>query len=223
MRFHRGFLSLSLSAALVSCERGQIVKVAQIRADSAAADSIARARQDSVNRAQPGYIIDSVLPVEEELRRFREALGGVSVTKLSSGSESREALVRRLVRAVAAQDSSDIRAMMLTAREFADLVYPSSPYTRPPYRQTPGLVWRQITDPSTSGFKRLLARRGGVQFQYEGHTCKSQPERQGDNLIWTECQLRLLNPARETTTQRWFGSIIERDGVFKFVSLSNQF
>jgi hypothetical protein len=56
-------------------------------------DSVARARQDSINRAQPGYIVDSVLPVEEELRRFREALGGTPATKLANGSESREALV----------------------------------------------------------------------------------------------------------------------------------
>ena len=223
MRFRVFSVSLAVCAALVACDRAQNVQIAQTRTDSAFADSVARARQDSINRAQPGYIIDSVLPVEEELRRFREALGGTPATKLANGSESREALVRRLVRDVAAHDTTDIRAMMLTAREFADLVYPSSPYTHPPYRQPPGLVWMQITNPSVSGFRRLMTRRGGVQYQYESHACKAQPERQGENLLWSDCTIRLSSPDRETTTQRWFGSIIERNGTFKLVSLSNQF
>jgi hypothetical protein len=30
-------------------------------------------------------------------------------------------------------------------------------------------------------------------------------------------------PDGDTTTQRWFGSIIERGGRFKFVSYTNQF
>ena len=43
------------------------------RRDSIRADSVARARQDSINRATPGYVIDSLLPPEEEARRFRAA------------------------------------------------------------------------------------------------------------------------------------------------------
>lgn len=147
---------IALMVAITACGNG----VAKLQADSIRADSIARAHQDSLNRAQPGYIIDSVLPVEEELRRFRAAIGGTTVTSLRHGSDSREALVRRLVGAVAAQDTAQLRDMALTAREFADLVYPSSPYTRPPYRQAPGLVWMQMVNPSVSGFKRLMARRG---------------------------------------------------------------
>lgn len=193
------------------------------RLDAARVDSIARARQDSINRAQPGYVIDSVRPVEEELRRFREAIGGQPARELKKGSPSREALVRRLVLAVVARDTADLRAMSLTAREFADLVYPSSRFTRPPYRQSPELAWMLVMNPSASGFSRLIARRGGQPFEYEGHTCNPEPERQGRNTFWSECQLRLRNAAGETTTQRWFGSIIERDGLFKIVSFSNQF
>src|SRR5688572_26727647 len=106
---------------LTACNRADSAATAS--ADTVRADSIARARQDSINRAQPGYIVDSILPVEEELRRFREAVGGAGVTTLANGSPSRDALVRRLVQAVAKQDSADLRAMSVTAREFADLVY----------------------------------------------------------------------------------------------------
>src|SRR5690348_8848314 len=117
-------LLLAIALALTACDRAQTVKVAQALPDSARTDSIARARQDSINRAQPGYIVDSVLPVAEELRRFRSAIGGAPVTALANGSTSRNALVQRFLKAVAATDTADIRAMTLTAREFADLVYP---------------------------------------------------------------------------------------------------
>lgn len=226
-RFIAGLIAL-VAAAACGPSSEERARVDSLRADSAhpdsvRTDSIARAKQDSINRAQPGYVIDSVLPVEEELRRFRAAVGGTPATSLANGSPSREELVRRFVRDVAARDTADLRAMSLTAREFADLVYPTSPYTKPPYRQAPGLVWMQIMNPSASGFSRLLARRGGERFDYESHTCKSPPERQAKNLLWNDCQLRLRNAAGETTTQRWFGAIIERDGMFKIVSFSNQF
>jgi hypothetical protein len=221
----RHIAAIAFVVAIAACDNaGSANRIAKLQADSVRADSIARAHQDSLNRAQPGYIIDSVFPVEEELRRFRAAIGGTTVTSLQHGSDSREALVRRLVGAVAAQDTAQLRDMALTAREFADLVYPSSPYTRPPYRQAPSLVWMQMMNPSVSGFKRLMARRGGVQFTYVGHTCKPTAERQGANKLWLDCTVRLVNPAEhDTTSQRWFGTIIERDGRFKIVSYANQF
>jgi hypothetical protein len=218
----RPFLLLAATVTLAACDRAQTVKVAvRTPADSIRDDSVARARQDSINRAQPGYVIDSLLPVEEEIRRFREAIGGAPVTALANGSASRDALVRRLVTAVSKHDSVDVRAMTLTAREFADLIYPSSPNTRPPYRQPPGLVWMQISNPSNGG--RLMNRLGGVHFRYVDHTCNPAPEIQGENKLWTGCQLRVVGPDNDTTTQRWFGAILERGGTFKFLTLANQF
>ncbi|HEY9227154.1 MAG TPA: hypothetical protein VIP11_10935 [Gemmatimonadaceae bacterium] len=227
----RLILGLTGICAIVSCGRvdesksraSDSVRGAAAGPDSIRNDSIARARQDSINRAQPGYVVDSILPVEEELRRFRNAVGGTTATALSNGSNSRDELVRRIVRDVSNRDSTDLRALALTPREFADLVYPSSPYTHPPYRTAPGLVWMQIREPSASGLRRLLARRGGTRFEYVDHTCAAKPDKQGKNTFWNECQVRVTGPDGETTTQHWFGSIIERDGQFKLVSFSNQF
>jgi len=226
MNRHLPIMGIIGALAIAACSRAgesKSVSAESVRADSVRQDSIARARQDSINRAQPGYIVDSVRPIEEELRRFRAAVGGKPVTVLSNGSSSREELVKRVVRAVAVRDSADLRAVTLTSREFADLVYPSSPYTHPPYRTPPGLVWMQISQPSETGLKRLLARRGGTTFEYVDHSCQPTPERQGRNTLWTDCQVRVIGPTRETLTQRWFGSIIERDGVYKIVSFANQF
>jgi hypothetical protein len=192
-------------------------------ADSVRSDSIARARQDSINRAQPGYVIDSILPVEEELRRFRAALPGDSATALTGGSPSREALVRRFVHALAANDTADLQRMAVRGREFADLYYPESPYTRPPYRQSPALAWSLIQNPSTSGLTRLVRRLGGKSIVYVSHRCDPKIAHEGRNVRYAGCLVRIVDERGDTVTKRYFGSILERDGQFKFLSYTNQF
>lgn len=216
-------LLLATLVAAAACASRKEEKTEDIAVDSVHADSIKRARQDSINRASPGYVVDSILPVEEEIRRFRDAIGGQPVTALAGGSRSREALVRRFMKALAAGDSAELRTMELNAREFADLVYPESPYTHAPYRQSPALVWNQIQNPSASGFTRLVRRLGNQPLKYLDHECDANPDRQGRNLLWTNCSVRLTGPNGDTTSHRLFGSIIQRDGSFKIVSYRNEF
>jgi hypothetical protein len=198
-------------------------EVTRTRDDSGRLDSIARARQDSLNRTLPGYVIDSARPIEEEVRRFTRAVGGSPIEALRHASDSRDALVRRIVRDVARGDSADLALAAVTPREFIDLVYPSSPYTHPPYKESPAVVWMQIADPSASGYRRLIRRVGGQAFEYESHSCEPKPNRQGQNTLWLNCSVRVLTPQRETTTQHWFGTIIERGGRYKVLSFKNQY
>ena len=219
---NRSWVLLTL-IALVGCVGSREERAQRATVDSARADSIGRARQDSINRASPGYVIDSILPVEEELRRFRAAIGGTTVTRLANGLSSREDLVGRFMTALSLRDSSAMKHIALNAREFADLVYPESPYTHPPYRQSPALVWYQIQNGSRSGLTRVLSRLGGQPIRYVDSRCEPKPDRQGRNTIWTNCTVRIISPADDTTVHRLFGSIIERDGAFKIVSYRNEF
>jgi hypothetical protein len=191
-------------------------------ADSVRRDSIARARQDSINRAQPGYVIDSIFPPEEELRRFRAAVGGTPVTAFSGGSPSREALVRRFVAAVASADTNDLRAMVIKAREFADLYYPTSLFAKRPYYQSPSLAWRLIQDPSLDGLSKLLARRGGQPMTYVSHKCDPKIAHEGKNTRYAGCLVTVREGSAPPVTRLYFGSIIERDGQFKFLSYNNR-
>ena len=191
--------------------------------DSARADSVARARQDSTNRAQPGYVIDSILPPAEELRRFRAALPGDSASRLAGGESSRTALVRRFVRALAASDTADLRMMAVHGREFADLYYPDSPYSRPPYHQPPSLAWRLIQDPSTTGLTKLLRRLGGTRLSFVTERCDPRVVREGRTTRYVGCLVTVVTPSGDTASKRYFGSIIERDHQFKFLSYTNDF
>ena len=120
-------LLLAACGILSACSAGGAPKGAPPDSLVAAlADSIARARQDSVNRAQPGYIVDSILPPAEALRRFTADLNP-RPNEFSNGAGSRDALVKKWVRSLESNDSLTLIRTALTRPEFAYLVYPTLP------------------------------------------------------------------------------------------------
>jgi hypothetical protein len=184
------------------------------------ADSIARVRQDSINRAQPGYVVDSVLPVEEEIRRFHNTLGRRTIG-LSGGTTTRDALVRTLIGALERNDEQALRRLVVDRAEFGFLVYPTSPHTRPPYRLSPDIVWLQRSAGTEKALTRLLQRFGGRPSGFAGYACEEAPAHQGSNRIWGPCVVRLRNHTGDSAPLQLFGPIIERDGMYKFLSLAN--
>ena len=216
--------ALTLGAVLIaSCSsdtRGASLRAA---GDSVRADSIARVHQDSVNRAQPGYVVDSILPPREELRRFRAAAGGDSASAFTGGSDSRSALVRRFVRAIAANDTNDLRAMAIHAREFSDIYYPASPYSHPPYLQPISFAWRMIQDPSTAGLGKLLKRLGGKPVRFVAERCDANVLHEGAVTRYAGCLVDIVDETGAKVTKRYYGSVVEYKGQFKFLSYTNDF
>lgn len=189
--------------------------------DSIRADSIARARQDSINRATPGYVIDSLLPPEEEARRFRAAFRGDSATAFTGGEASRDALVRRFVRSLSTADTTALRALVVTPREFVDVYYPGSLYASGPYRQPVGFAWRMIQAPSEAGLRKLLRRAGGRSSAFVWQRCESKVLREGTVDRYTGCLVRTVDERGDSVTRRLFGSIVSYRGQFKFLSYTN--
>ncbi|HEX4936486.1 MAG TPA: hypothetical protein VFV33_25065 [Gemmatimonadaceae bacterium] len=187
-------------------------------AATANADSVARARQDAIDRARPGYIVDSILPPDEALRRFTERLPRPAT--LANGAPSRDALVRRWVRAVERNDSLTLIRSAVNRGEFAYLIYPRSSLAHPPTYQPPDLAWLQLSNGSVQGFRRILQRHGGRSMGFAGYDCPRPAEREGDLTLWRGC---LVQIAADGSVRRaaLFGSIVERGGVFKFLSLAN--
>lgn len=166
-------------------------------------------------------VVDSIFPVEEEIRRFKAVRNGATATRLTHASESRDALVKRFIAAIEASDSADLRAMTISAAEFIDLYYPSSIYAKPPYKQSPELFWFLLRQNSEKGIKRLLERYSGTSLNFRSYSCNEQPLIQAENRFWSECVVR-WSPTRDAPNpMRIFGVIMEREGGFKFVSFAN--
>jgi len=168
-------------------------------------------------------IVDSIFPIEEELRRFRATLAGEPPAGLTGGAPSRDALVERFVTALEAADTAAFRDMLLTRTEFAWLYYPHTRFTAPPYELAPDLLWFQIENGTSRGFGRLLDRMGGRAAHAAGYTCPVGARTEGPNLAWEDCVVHLRPPGSERRDLRLFGTILARDGVYKFVSYSNGF
>lgn len=164
--------------------------------------------------------VDSIFPIEEELRRFRATLTEAPVA-LEGGASSREELVRHFLGALERQDTVAINAMVLSRGEFAYLYYPSTPYVRPPYEMGPSLLWFIGQERGHKGIVRALRRYGGRPLGYLGHRCDPEPRREGENLLWSGCTLQFAQAPGDTGEVRLFGSIVERDARFKFVSYAN--
>lgn len=167
-------------------------------------------------------VVDSILPIEEELRRFRATLDE-EPTALSGGAPTLDGLVERFIGALEAADTAAMAGLLVTRAEFAWLYYPHTLFTAPPYELPPGLLWFQIENGTSRGFGRMMERMGGRPAHAEGYACPSEPLVEGPNRLWKNCVVHLRPPAGEARDLRLFGSILERGGAFKFVSYSNGF
>ena len=172
--------------------------------------------EPAVDTTSVAGVIDSLLPIEEEIRRFRIDVPEVPAN-LEGGERSRDALVEGWVKAVESRDAVALSRMLMSAAEYITFYYPESPYTRPPYRQKPALRWFLITNSSSQGASRVWQRHAGSPLGFAGYGCAAQPEVLGNNRIWHGCVLR-LRPNSGERQLRLFGPIVERNGRFKFLS-----
>jgi len=163
-------------------------------------------------------VVDSILPLEEALRRFRRDL--VETTALKGGAASRDELVRRFVRAVEIRDTTALRQMLLSRAEYAWLYYPTSTFSREPYYQMPQLNWLLNVASSEKGITRVVTRFGGRSLEYAGYECPEIARTDGGLSFRDGCVLS-FEQAGALRRMRLFGSIIERDGQYKFYSYAN--
>ena len=174
---------------------------------------------DSAATAAPAVVVDSVVPREEELWRFRQGVDPVDA--LVGGAPSADALVRRFATALETRDTATLRALRVDRAEFAWTYYPTSKLARPPYDLSPALMWFQLEGNSGRGLFHALEERGGRPLRMVSHACP-QVEVEGANRIHSGCTVRRLQAPGDTVQEQLFGAILERGGAFKFLSYSNE-
>lgn len=166
-----------------------------------------------------GGVVDSILPIAEHLSRFRASVARVDT--LAGASASIDDLVARWARAVAGRDTIALSRMILSPAEFAWLYYPDARMAKPPYEAPPGLLWSQIDASGREGTARVLAKFGGRPLRVRSVRCPDPIETEGGNRIRQNCVVSVEQDGAAAPAARYFGSIIERDGRFKFISLAN--
>lgn len=201
-----------------------VLVVALLNATACATSDAPRSAADSqaahiAEVAAAGGVVDSILPIDEQLRRFSVGLDRTDT--LRHASPSRDALVRRFLEALSTSDTTSLNAMVLDRSEFAFLYYPTAAISKPPYEAPPQLLWGQIISSSNEGLPKLLARTAGESIALDGIACDTAVVSEGDNLLHSNCRVTLRIGRGAPTTGRLFGTIIERGGRFKFIGYAN--
>lgn len=168
-----------------------------------------------------GQVVDSIIPMDQALDRFREGL--IEPAGLAGGEGSRDDLVGKVVRAFEAQDTMAFEALAVNRAEWAFLYYPDNALSKPPYELPPALAWFQRQEASRKGVLRGLRELGGHRVTYQGHTCSPDPVLEGENRIWTGCVVTLRRDDGDPVTIGLFAAILERDGRFAVLSYDNDF
>lgn len=188
----------------------------------AACDEVQPAQGLAAAAAEHGPAhVDSIFPIEEEVRRFRAALPD-SAVRLEGGAGSRDELVARFIAALEARDVAALDRLVITPAEFAYLYYPHTRYTAQPYEMAPALLWFQLENYGSKGLTRALARYGGRPLDAVGHACPDEPLVEERNRTWPGCVVLRTTGAGDTTGLSLFGGILERDGRFKFINYANR-
>lgn len=198
--------------------RGTIAAVGALCLTAALATGCTQA-PDATSRhtaAAPTSEGGSPVGIDSALKSFRSGLEPVA--ELQDGEPSIETLLDRFAKAVERRDTVELRRIVMTKREFAFLYYPTSPYTRRPTMQEPGLAWFLHLQHSEKGATRLLNR--GQPLRIVANRCDAAPREEGENRVWPDCIQRVTERG-DTVPLRLFGGLLERRGRFKIFSYSN--
>ncbi len=188
---------------------------------NAAQDANPQAAEGGDSIVTAGFV-DSIFPMPEMIARFqreqRRAPSGLGAT----APASRDALVALFIAAVEAGNGAALAPLRIDAAEFAYLYFPTSLYSRAPYEQPPAVQWLLMDQNSLKGEQSLIRKLGGRPLGTKGYKCEEPAVREGSNEIWNECRLILQRSGAVADTVRLFGSIMGRDGRYKFVSITNE-
>lgn len=178
-------------------------------------------QSSAADSAAPVRVIDSILPMDTMIARFRAGLADPG-TFDSGAAPSRDALVRRFLDALARRDSTALDAMVLNRAEFAWIYFPHHAYVAPPYELPPQTFWMLIRGNSDKGRTRLLQRLGGTTVPLENYECRPSTMIRAPLREWEACRIRtIVGGAPQELVL--FGSIVEHQGRYKFASFANDF
>lgn len=172
------------------------------------------------SETEPNGIVDRSIPIQDALREFQRSVPRVD--SLSWAARDRNALVADFMRALERGDSTRLAQLFISKAEFAWIYFPTSIYMRGPYELPPEIAWLLTVADSDKGFTRLINRLGGRSLGHTGVDCRRE-ERDSRHTYWRDCFVEYRRPLGQRVKGRLFGSIMERDGKYKFLSYANDF
>ncbi len=173
-------------------------------------------------RKTPGYIIDSILPPAEALRRLQQEVMDPIPTRLTGGGDSRAALIRAYWAALQRTDTTLIRTLVVSKAEFAYLYFPeSAPFAS---GMQPLPAWVLYEAQSGRGLTAASSRAREAttgRAELRDVTCQAGGRSEGASETSGPCGVVVRWPDQRTDTLWIASTVIRRDGRYKLLGLDN--
>jgi hypothetical protein len=144
--------------------------------------------------------------------------GGSPSFPLSGGYSSVEELAGSVIGAVERRDTAALQAAALNEQEFREHVWPELPAARPERNLPFSYVWGDLRQKSDAGLALTLARHGARRYTLVSLQNDGETTRYPSYEVRRETVLVVRDETGAVTDLRLFGSVIQKDGVWKVFS-----
>lgn len=139
-------------------------------------------------------------------------------TPLANAEASPDALGRRVLAAVERRDIDGLRNLALSEREFREHVWPELPAARPERNLPFSYVWGDLHQKSEAALATTIAEHGGRRLELVSVRSLGEATQYNTYTVRRQTELTVRDERGDAIQLRLFGSIIEKDGVFKVFS-----
>ena len=173
-------------------------------------------------RKTPGYIIDSILPPAEALRRLQQEVTDPIPTRLTGGADSRAALIRAYWEALQRTDTTLIRSLVVSKAEFAYLYFPeSSPFASGMQPVPAWVLYEAQTGRGLTAASSQAREAAAGRAVLRDVTCRAGGRMEGASETSGPCGVVVRWPDQRTDTLWIASTVIRRDGRYKLLGLDN--
>lgn len=141
----------------------------------------------------------------------------VAPRRLASAAPSTEALAKRFLQAIEAENIDDLRSLRVTKDEYCRLLWAELPGSRVPNLSC-DFAWDQATLRSEGGLYKLWPRHKGRHYELISLSFAGGAQDYGSFKALKDPRLVIKDKGGTQQEVRLFGSVLELDGQYKLFS-----
>jgi len=173
-------------------------------------------------RKTPGYIIDSILPPDEALRRLQQQVTDPAPTRLTGGTATRPSLIRAYWAALQQTDTTAIQGLVVSKAEFAYLYFPeSAPFASGMQPEPAWVLYEAQTGRGLTAASSRARDALAGDAALRDVVCREGGRAEGASQTSGPCGVVLRWPDQRVDTLWIASTILRRDGRYKLLGLDN--
>jgi hypothetical protein len=144
----------------------------------------------------------------------------VTIKELSGGSSSLDSLMMNLVTALNTSDTEKLRLLFITEAEHNQLLGPEFKLHYPSVNSDNlPVLWENLNLKSEKGFVKLIGNYSGKNYQFVSVRFETSDEKYDSYILHQGTVVILRDAGQKETELRLLGSVVERNGKFKILSV----